>query len=172
MSSTPPDFSTGLALTPPDPEAPQAIGELWVRLSQLEAWLDVGLGYLLGLGWSATQSVVANLNARAKLDMADSLSALRIQRLGDNESRQYLKERLKEVRKVDDDRTTYAHGRHLLEDPGGMGKLVKSRADRRHVTYTALTADPSTVRAASDDIKKLTVTLMQALALLRQVCLE
>jgi hypothetical protein len=85
MSSTPPDFSTGLASILPDPDALQAIGgELWVRLSQMEAWLDVGLGHLLGLGWSATQSVVTNLNMLPKLDIADSLVALRVHQLGRN----------------------------------------------------------------------------------------
>ena len=79
-SKPPPDFSTSLLAELPHPDALQAIGELWVRLSQLETWVDIAMGQFLKLDWLTTQSVVSNLNMKSKLDIEQSLLALRIQR--------------------------------------------------------------------------------------------
>jgi hypothetical protein len=94
MSSKSPDFSTSIVGDLPHPDALRAIGELWVRLSQLEAWVDVAIGRLLDAGWSVTQPIVVNLGMKAKLDRAQPLLALRIQRLGDSDERRTLMEKL------------------------------------------------------------------------------
>ena len=164
MPTSPPDPTTSIFAILPTSDELQAIGEYYIRFSQMDAWLDLVIGKLLSIDWPSAQSVTANANMRAKIDMINSLLALRVQNLGKSENRSAFIEVMKQVSGINDDRTFLAHGKYVLPlKPESGGYIVKSRADQRYIHQRSEPLDAPALKSSALHVKKATDLLMHLL---------